>query len=147
MSHMAEPDDRLLRGIPLYSVTDAARFTGGRPVDVRRWVEGYEYRDKAQKPVSEPALRAASGFLYLTFHHLIEVWTIRRMRYPAPGIRGLSLQQIRTAANAAREMFNNDFPLADERLRWDGVGIFYETLGEQALGDLVELSRRTGQLS
>jgi uncharacterized protein (DUF433 family) len=58
----------------------------------------------------------------------------------------LSLQQIRKAADAVRDLFHNDFPLADERLRWDGVGIFYDALGEQAVeGGLIELSRRTGQ--
>ena len=138
---------RLLREVPLYSLTDAARFTGARPVDVRRWVEGYTYRNSVQPPVSEPARRVSSGSLYLTFHHLIEVWAINRMRRPSAG-KGIPLQRIRKAAASAREIFENDFPLADERLRWDGAAIFYQALGSEAIeGGLVELSRRARQLT
>ena len=145
---MAEPGTRLLRDVPLYSITDAARFIGARPVDVRRWVEGYSYlRDRVQPAVSQPAGRVASGALYLTFHHLIEVWTIQRMRHPSDKVgKGIPLPQIRKAAEAARQIFETEFPLADERLRWDGAGIFYEVLGNQAVeGGLIELSRRAGQ--
>lgn len=43
-------------------------------------------------------------------------------------------------------MFNTDFPLADERLRWDGAGIFYEVAGQEAVdAGLIELSRKKGQ--
>jgi uncharacterized protein (DUF433 family) len=148
MSAVSVPEARLLREVPLYSVTDAARFTGARPVDVRRWVEGYTYPSGEMGPVSQRATRLKSGNLYLTFHHLIEVWAINHMRRPADGATGLSLQQIRQAAASAREHFGTDFPLADERLQWDGAGIFCGALGEQAVNEgLVELSRKSGQLT
>jgi|SRR5579859_2525545 len=147
MGAVSQPGKRLLREVPLYSLTDAARFTGAKPVDVRRWVEGYAYGDSFQPPVSEPARRLASGNLYLSFHHLIEVWAINRMRRPADG-KAISLQQIRQAAASAREIFRNDFPLADERLRWDGAAIFYRVLGEDAVDSgLVELSKKARQLT
>jgi uncharacterized protein (DUF433 family) len=148
MGAVSVPETRLLREVPLYSVTDAARFTGARPLDVRRWVEGYTFRSGVMGPVSEPAKRLKSGNLYLTFHHLIEVWSINRMRRPPDGGKGLSLQQVRQAAASARQQFGTDFPLADERLQWDGAGIFYRTLGALAVDEgLVELSRRSGQMT
>src|SRR5690242_6778200 len=99
------PGQRHLREVRLYSITDAARFTGARPVDVRRWVEGYAYRDSFQPAVSEHAARLASGSLYLTFHHMIEVWAINRMRRPVEGGKGIPLQWIRRAAASAREIY------------------------------------------
>jgi uncharacterized protein (DUF433 family) len=136
----------LLREVPLYTPAAAARFTGASQIDVRRWVEGYSFRGKWQDPVSEPARRAADGTIYLTFHHLIEVWTIRRMRQGPDGSKGLSLQAVREAAQAARELFQTSFPLADERLAWDGAGIFYDIAGAEAVdAGLVELSRHKGQ--
>jgi len=70
------------------------------------------------------------------------------MRRPPGGGKGIPLQWIRQAAASAREIYKNDFPLADERLRWDGAAIFYAALGDQAIeGGLVELSRRARQLT
>lgn len=134
---------------PLYSLGWAAKFAGARPADVRRWVTGYQIGDKAWPPVTAPARRHPSdGQVYLTFHHLIEIWTVQRMREPTDRKLRVSLQRIRQAANAAQEQFNVAYPLADERLRWDGAGIFYKTLGHSAIaGGLVELSKRSGQLT
>jgi uncharacterized protein (DUF433 family) len=139
----------LLSESPLYTLGWAAKFAGARPADVSRWVAGYRIRDKAWAPVTAPAVRDPDdGQLYLTFHHLIEVWTVQRMRQPSNSSDRLSLQKIRQAANAAQQHFNVAYPLADERLRWDGAGIFYATLGDEAVaGGLLELSKRSGQLA
>jgi uncharacterized protein (DUF433 family) len=139
----------LLNESPLYTLGWAAKFAGARPADVSRWVAGYRIGDKAWGSVTAPARRDADdGQLYLTFHHLIEVWTVQRMRQPANPAHRLSLQQIRQAANAAQKHFQVSYPLADERLRWDGAGIFYQSLGDAAVtGGLLELSKRSGQLT
>lgn len=133
---------------PLYSLGWAAKFAGARPADVRRWITGYRIGAKAWPPVTAPASRRPDdGQIYLTFYHLIEVWTVQRMREPTDRKYRLSLQKIRQAADAAQQQFGVTYPLADERLRWDGAGIFYATLGNSSIaGGLVELSKRSGQL-
>lgn len=129
-----------LTGIGLYTFPEAARLTKIPVRDLRRWLDGYSYRDKKRESVSvdplwEPEL-AGDDLDGISFHDLLEVQFVHAFRE-----HGVSLHAIRAASLRARELFKTDYPFTSQRFRTDGRTIFasaIEETGETELLDLVK---------
>lgn len=129
-----------LTGIGLYTFHEAALLTRIPLRDLRRWLDGYSYRDKKHAPVSVAPLweteLADDALDGVSFHDLLEVRFVHAFRK-----HGVSLRMIRLASERARELFQTDYPFTSRQFRTDGRTIFasaIEETGETALLDLVK---------
>lgn len=129
-----------LTGIGLYTFPEAAVLTKIPVRDLRRWLDGYSYRDKKQEQVSVDPLwetgLSADDLDGISFHDLLEVQFVHAFRE-----HGVSLQTIRVASQRARELFKTDYPFTSQQFRTDGRTIFasaIEETGETELLDLVK---------
>jgi len=128
-------------GIGLYTFHEASRFTRIPVRDLRRWFDGYSYRNKAHaEAVSVPPLweseLADEGMNGISFHDLLEIRFVQAFRQ-----HGVSLQTIRLASRQARALFDTPYPFTSQRFQTDGRTIFasaMEATGETALLDLVK---------
>jgi len=122
-----------LTGIGLYTFQEAARLTGIKPGELRRWLHGYQAGKKTMPPLWETEL-TSSELVGLSFHDLLEVRFVKAFRE-----HGVSLQTIRIAARHAREMFNSPYPFTCKRFQTDGKTIFAESLRESGDMELLDL--------
>jgi uncharacterized protein (DUF433 family) len=129
-----------LTGIGLYTFHEAARLTKIPLRDLRRWLDGYAYRDKQHASVSVAPLwetgLADDSLDGISFHDLLEVRFVHAFRK-----HGVSLQTICLASHRARELFETDYPFTSRQFRTDGRTIFasaMEEIGETELLDLVK---------
>lgn len=129
-----------LTGIGLYTFREAARLTRIPLPDLRRWLDGYSYRDKKQALVAVAPLweteLADDSLDGISFHDLLEVRFVHAFRK-----HGVSLKTIRLASQRARELFKTDYPFTSRQFRTDGRTIFasaIEETGETELLDLVK---------
>jgi DNA-binding transcriptional MerR regulator len=129
-----------LTGVGLYTFHEAARLTKIPLRDIRRWLDGYSYRDKTHTPISvahlwetELATESIDG---ISFHDVLEVRFVHAFRK-----HGVSLQAIRLASQRARELFETDYPFTSRQFRTDGRAIFasaMEAAGKTELLDRVK---------
>lgn len=129
-----------LTGIGLYTFHEAALLTRIPLRDLRRWLDGYSYRDQKHAPVSVAPLWetefADDALDGVSFHDLLEVRFVHAFRK-----HGVSLRTIRLASERARELFQTDYPFTSRQFRTDGRTIFasaIEETGETVLLDLVK---------
>jgi len=129
-----------LTGIGLYTFHEAARLTKIPLRDLRRWLDGYPYRDKKGARVTVAPLwgteLADDSLDGISFHDLLEVRFVHAFRK-----HGVSLQAIRLASQRARQLFKTDYPFTSRQFRTDGRTIFasaMEQTGETELLDLVK---------
>jgi len=127
-------------GIGLYTVAEAAAYTGIPARDISRWLFGYtvgaigskQYRSGLWRPqLADIAETKALGFL-----DLLEIRFVHAFRQ-----RGVSLQAIRSASQHASELFRSDYPFLCKRFQTDGRSIFATVLEEthdETLLDLVK---------
>ena len=115
------------RDLPAYSIAEATQYLGVSASTLRSWVVGRSYPsitgDRYFKPLitlPDPDLRQ------LSFTNLVEahVLAATRRKY------GVKLQNIRSAVDYLRKHYQIDHPLADARLKTDGLSLFIENLGE-----------------
>ncbi len=122
--------------IPLYSMTDVARYARAQSQLVRRLYRGYREGDRERPPLlrsTADAGRAAP----LAFDDLIETAVIAALRS-----RGISLQAVR-AAHRVAESEVGDHPFARKDILVAGADIFMranEELGD-GLDNLATLTR------
>ncbi len=131
-------------GVGIYSRADVARLLKMTPSRVTRWVRGYSYwlstapaERHAQPPVVRSKLPEVDGALVLSFLDLMELRVIRVLVDDV----GLSLQQIRAAAQLASKLFDTRHPFATRRVVHDTARLFGR-LSEDAV---IELSSRRQQ--
>lgn len=86
--------------IPLYPLTEAARYTRTDAARVRRWIEGYEASGRRYQPLLKPPSRRPRGQLALSFENLIEIALVSTLQH-----KRISLQVIRAAQRIATEEF------------------------------------------
>jgi uncharacterized protein (DUF433 family) len=126
-------------GVGLYPIPEAARLLGLPSSTVHRWVEGYSFPlakwSKSHKPpIFMPALPRSHNQLTLTFLDLLQLRVVQGFRRA-----NVPLQRIRVAAQTAAELFGTSHPLALERFRTDGRGIFADLLAQAAPHGIVHL--------
>jgi DNA-binding transcriptional MerR regulator len=137
-----EEEDMKLTGLGLYTFHEASRLTKIPVRDLRRWLDGYCYRDKAQEtPISVPPLwqteLAHDEMDGITFHDLLEIRFVQAFRK-----HGVSLQTIRLASRMARELLAMPYPFTSRRFQTDGRTIFASAMKETGETELLDLVRR-----
>lgn len=130
-----------LTGIGLYTFHEASRLTHIPVRDLRRWLDGYSYRNRRQArvfapPLWEPEL-ADDALDGVSFHDLLEVRFVRAFRK-----HGVSLQTIRLASQRARLLFETDYPFTSHRFRTDGRTIFASAMKETGETELLDLVKQ-----
>lgn len=129
-----------LTGLGLYTIPEAARLAGVQPVELRRWLRGYN-SGKGEALRHHPPLWsseiAGADVDGLSFHDLLEIRFVKAFRE-----LGISLQTIRIAANNAREILESPYPFTCKSFQTDGKTIFAEALRESGDLDLLDLRRR-----
>lgn len=134
-ANMAKPDNSALIGVGLYSLPEAATYTGIPSAQIGRWLFGYQANGKKHNGLWQPALIGLDEKT-LTFHDLLEIRFVQAFRK-----HGISLQAIRIAAQHAREWFEQPYPFTCRRFQTDGRSIFttvLEKTGDESLIDLVK---------
>lgn len=126
-------------GLGLYSYADAARFIGGRPHELRRWLKGYTGQHNGQRTVLAPLWSpqwTGSGIEGVGFRDLVELRFVRT--FVACGV---PLNLIRHTIDEVHEQLGKDYPFTSTSFKTDGRRIFMELLdasGDAALVDVVK---------
>jgi len=127
--------------IGIYSIPEAARFTGLGESRVRRWLSGYSYTTSGTKrsapPVWSGQLAPVNGRRAVSFRDLIE------MRFVDAFLRaGVSWKTIRDVQALARKQFNFDHPFSTNRFRNDGNHIVMSAMQDDRQSSLFDISTR-----
>lgn len=129
-----------LLGIGLYTASEAGRLTGVPATQIRRWLAGYQFRDRGKAqladPLWQPQVERIGREVELGFRDLIEIKLVAAFRKA-----GVSLQAIRRAIAIARKIIDNPYPLSTAKFRTDGRTIFLqvqEEAHEPAVIDLLK---------
>jgi DNA-binding transcriptional MerR regulator/uncharacterized protein (DUF433 family) len=129
-----------LTGVGLYTFHEAARLTKIPLRDIRRWLDGYSYRDKTHTLISVAPLweteHATESIDAISFHDLLEIRFVHAFRQ-----HGVNLRTIRLARQKARDLFETDYPFSARQFCTDGRVIFasaMEAAGKTKLLDLVK---------
>jgi uncharacterized protein (DUF433 family) len=135
--------DTTLIGTGLYSLPEASRLVGAELRSVRRWLLGYRRLYRGESRVSAPLWKTQLAEADLPeptigFRDLLELRLVN-----AFAKHGVDLRVIRATADAARDMFNSDYPLTMRRFLTDGKGIFAEAV--DAAGEVRMIDPRKAQ--
>jgi len=122
--------------IPLYSLTDVARYARAQSQLVRRLYLGYREGDRRRPPVLS-GTAGADSMVPLAFDDLVETAVIAALRS-----HGISLQTIRAAHRVAASEAG-DHPFARREILVAGADIFMRAAEEQGgdAGDLATLTK------
>ena len=128
-------------GIGIYSFADAARFIGAKPVELRRWMLGYNHKSKDGEQIfSKPLWKNQLSNLDvegLGFQDLIELRFIHTFRGT-----GVSLNTIRRTLDVARERLSTPYPFTCQKFKTDGRTIFMQVLEETGDESLVDVLKQ-----
>lgn len=124
-------------GIGLYTIADAAAYTGASSVDISRWIFGYNSGKRHQTGLWRSELADQVDVKALGFHDLLEVRFVDAFRK-----HGVSLQAIRVASQHAREFFNDPYPFTCREFQTDGRSIFATVLEETRDETLLDLVKK-----
>jgi uncharacterized protein (DUF433 family) len=119
--------------VPIYTVTEAARYLALRPNTFASWVKGYrrEFRDRS--PVTgaplitgrRPAFRGGPSVPFIGLAESMFLSALRRA--------GMPLQQIRPALELVRSELGVEYALASRRLYHDGAALLWEVSNSDAV--------------
>ena len=127
-----------LRGLPAYSVTEAARYLRLAPATLRSWVVGRSYPRGGRVAFFKPLIRLPqSSSNLLSFKNLVEahvLWALRTRH-------GVPIRAVRSALNYAERTFAIKHLLLSPELQTNAENLFLSKYGE-----LINLSR-SGQLA
>jgi uncharacterized protein (DUF433 family) len=113
--------------VPLYTLSDAARYSRTTRVTLRRWAEGYVVDGRTYAPLLVLPEDRPLGETALSFENLIEAALVSWWRR-----RRISLQRIRVAHDLAISEFG-DHPFARRDVYAAGKALFIEA--DEALPD------------
>ena len=125
----------------IYSIPEAARFTGLETSRVRRWLSGYSFKSSGQKRLSPPVwsgqLLPIKGRRAVSFRDLIE------MRFVDAFLRaGVSWKTIRDVQELAQREFNFDHPFSTNRFRADGSRLVMSAAEKDEHAGLFDVASR-----
>ena len=128
-------------GVGFYTVQQASRLLHIPPVNIRRWLGGYTFRDSHSMPLWEPQLARNGNHIELGFRDLIELRFVQSFLDA-----GLGLLTIRNCLAYEREAVNDDRPFSTRRFRTDGRTIFLESAKRAGEADVLNLRNRQYEL-
>ncbi|MGB8698054.1 MAG: DUF433 domain-containing protein [Thermosynechococcaceae cyanobacterium] len=124
--------------IPVYPVTDAARYLRIPVATLRSWLQGRSYPTKNGQQAFDPLIQRPNPALFqLSFTNLVEAHVLRTIR----GRYQVKLDKVRKALDYMGEKLQNPHPLVMKQFQTDGVDLFVEEMER-----LVNVSR-SGQLA
>lgn len=133
--------DAIPLGIGYYTVPEAARLLGMAPLNIRRWLGGYTYKqgDKeiSMPPLWVPQLPKVDHHIELGFRDLIELRFVNAFTKA-----GLGLLTIRNCLDYAKECVQDDRPFSTRRFETDGRTIFLDSLRKNGEDELLDLKKR-----
>ena len=114
------------RGIPTYSISDAARYLRIPAGTIRSWSVGRKYKTVGGVKKFEPVIEVKKIKPYLlSFTNLVEIHVLRAIRK----YHKIQLDKVRSALDYIDQEFKTPHPLATEKFRTDGVNLFIERYG------------------
>jgi uncharacterized protein (DUF433 family) len=119
---MERPDFSLV-GVGIYTPFEAARLTGARSGQVRRWISGHESGNRSYEPLWSGQLKGVGDSLHLGFKDLVQT-RVARAFIDA----GLSAQKVRAAIKLGHEIMATDHPLAAAKFQTDGKSVILSIL-------------------
>ncbi|MFT4057183.1 MAG: DUF433 domain-containing protein [Novosphingobium sp.] len=132
-------------GIGIYTAPEAARMVGMSAQTLRRWLLGYDHKDKDAQVRHEPALwqpqyepEASDGVL-LGFRDLVEARIVSALRR-----KRIGLPTIRICMDRAREIIGQERPFSTSQFRTDGKSIFLEITRDLDEPELIDLKHKQG---
>ena len=127
------------RELPLYSITQAARFLKIPTRTLRDWTMGLLSRKSgARAAISHPIIKLPQNDPpYLPFMNLVEAHVMKGIRR----IEKVPFYKVRKALEYIENQFPSTHPLADNHFQTDGIDLLVEKLGQ-----LVAVSKG-GQMS
>jgi uncharacterized protein (DUF433 family) len=126
------------RGLPAYSVSDAAHYLRIPRSTLRAWVAGQRYRKNGGYGLFQPIIALPDNRLgLLSFINLVEAHVLDALRTQ----HQIPLQKVRRALQYLARQLHTSHPLAEQRFETDGVNLFVRRYGQ-----LVNISE-SGQLA
>jgi uncharacterized protein (DUF433 family) len=126
------------RGLPAYTVSEAAQYLLMPRPTLRSWVAGRPYPTRAGQKYFRPLVALPQHRPpVLSFVNLVEVHVLDALRRE----HQIPLDQVRVAIDYLRRKLGVRHPLADQNLETDGLDIFV-----QKYGQLINITRE-GQLA
>jgi uncharacterized protein (DUF433 family) len=119
-------------GLGVYSLSEAARLTGLRPITVRDWFLGR--KSESRKPVFEGEYDEYSGHHFISFHDLIDVVIAGQLRQ-----HGVRLPVIRRVYGRLQKEFGERHPFCLRKLETDGREVFLRLKDKDGIDQLVEV--------
>jgi len=137
----ADTNSAMFMHVGIYSIPEAARFTGLGESRVRRWLSGYSYTTSGTRrsapPVWSGQLPPIRGRRAVSFRDLIE------MRFVDAFLRtGVSWKTIRDVQELARRQFGFDHPFSTNRFRNDGNHLVMTAMRDDHQSNLFDISTR-----
>lgn len=127
---------KILLGLGVYDLREAARFTGLDPVRVRRW-----FVQRPSESNRKPALRSdygvSHGEVAISFLDLIDVFVFGQLR-----THGVSLPTLRKVSVRLQKDLDTRHPFAHNRLATDGHEVFLRGSDTDGKDELVEVLTR-----
>lgn len=118
-------------GCGIYTISEAARFTGVSWARVRHWIRGDLRSPHGERapmpPIVDMKFGKIGGIYSLSFLDLIEILMVEEFRR-----QGVSVRSIRMAHERAKEVFNCSHPFALRKFWTDGRQILAQ-IGNQTL--------------
>lgn len=130
--------DHDLYNVPVYPVTDTARYLHIPVATLRSWLKGRSYPTQQGQQAFEPLIQRPDPELpQLSFTNLVEAHVLRIIRTT----HQIKLDNVRKALDYMGQEFDTDHPLVMKRFQTDGVDLFVDQMDR-----LVNVSR-SGQLA
>lgn len=128
-------------GVGLYSLADAALLLKAPPRTLRRWMDGYDYREHDETrrvaPLWVPDIPKIDDHIELSFRDLIELRFVRAFLE-----NGIGLRAVRNCLEYAKQCMHTDRPFSSGRFRTDGRTIFLESLATAEEPKLLDLKEK-----
>lgn len=138
MLKSATRNDEALLGTGFYTVPEAARLLRIAPLNIRRWLGGYRFKQGGKtidmQPLWKPQLPSYDHHIELGFRDLIELRVIKSFLDA-----GLSMLTVRNCIEYARGIAGDNHPFSTRRFRTDGRTIFLESLRKTGEDEVLDL--------
>ena len=126
------------RHLPMYTLPDAAHYTGVLKATLRTWVLGRSYPTEEGAKFSPPIIQLPDERqVLLSFINLVECHVLAAIRKE----HHVTLPKVRTALDYVVEHYQTQHPLAYQVFQTNGVDLFVEKFGQ-----LINVNR-SGQLA
>jgi uncharacterized protein (DUF433 family) len=113
------------REVPVYSITDAARYLGVSKYTLHSWLFGRHYKTQKGLVMSKPLIEIADPkSKLLSFINLVETYVLASTRQ----LHGVRMNKIRSAIEYMQAVNPSKHPLASNQFYTDGKELFVKNV-------------------